>query len=191
MRDEIVLETAQQIKALGHPLRQRILSLVTDAPCTNKQLATALDTSPPRMHFHVRELLQAGLIEIVSERPKGGVIEKYYRAVARVIRLSRPAWEFTGDDYLMQSSLEAIQQEFKRASGYYKGQFPEFKFTNEPIRVSQERLDRIKEQLQSLHKEVYEALEDPQRENYPNFVSLTYLLHSLPPVPPEEPGEKE
>lgn len=191
MRDEIVLETAQQIKALGNPLRQRILGLVTDAPCTNKQLATALDISPPRTHFHVRELLEAGLIEIVLERPKGGVIEKYYRAVARVIRLSQQARQFSGKDQLMQSSLEAIQQEFMHASQYFQGELPEFKFTNEPMRISQERLDRIKTHLQGLTKEVYEALEDPQRDHYPHFVSLTYLLHSLPPVPVDEAGGQE
>jgi DNA-binding transcriptional ArsR family regulator len=72
MRDELVLETTEQIRALAHPLRQRVLHLLTDVPYTNKQLAMALQVSPPRLHFHVRELQAAGLIEIVSEQPQKG-----------------------------------------------------------------------------------------------------------------------
>jgi DNA-binding transcriptional ArsR family regulator len=69
MRDELLIETPEQLRALAHPLRQRILQLLTDAPSTNQQLALALGVSPPRLHFHVRELLAAGLIELVAERP--------------------------------------------------------------------------------------------------------------------------
>src|SRR5690349_3771764 len=102
MRDVLVLETPEQIRALAHPLRQRVLGLLTNAPYTNKQLAEMLQIPPPRMHFHVRELQSAGMIEIVSQKPKGGVIEKYYRAVARVVRLAPETKETARDQELME-----------------------------------------------------------------------------------------
>ena len=181
MRDELVLETTEQIRALAHPLRQRILNLLVDAPYTNKQLATILNVSPPRLHFHVRELLTTGLIEIISEQPKGGVIEKYYRAVARVIRLESNAHETLSKEELLETTLDAIRQEFIRANTYFDGQLPKLLFAYEPIRLSTERLTRIEEHLQAVSKEIYQALADPTRETYEHFVSMSYLLHTLPP----------
>ena len=181
MRDELVLETAEQIRALAHPLRQRILNLLVDAPYTNKQLATILNVSPPRLHFHVRELLTTGLIEIVAEQPKGGVIEKYYRALARVVRLSSEAHQEISEEELMETTLDAIRQEFLRANTYFEGKLPKFLFAYEPVRISAERLTRIEEHLQAVGKEIYQALEDPERDTHEYFISLSYLLHTLPP----------
>jgi len=83
MQSTWVLTAPDQLQALGHPTRHRILHWLVDQAATNQQIAAALGEPPARIHFHVRELLAAGLIVIAEERAKGGVIEKYYRAVAR------------------------------------------------------------------------------------------------------------
>jgi len=182
MRDEFVLETPEQIRALAHPLRQRVLGLLTNAPYTNKQLADLLQVSPPRLHFHVRELQAAGLIEIVSQQPKGGVIEKYYRAVARVVRLAPQTKETARDQGLLESTLEALRQEYIRASAFYEGQAPDMRFAHELVRLPADRLARIQELLDAVGREIYQALEDPQRDSYEQFFAVSYLLHGLPPV---------
>lgn len=182
MRDEIVLETPEQIRALAHPLRQRVLGLLTNAPYTNKQLADLLQVSPPRLHFHVRELQAAGLIELVSQQPKGGVIEKYYRAVARVVRLAPETKETARDQELVESTLEALRQEYIRANTFFEGQIPEMRITHELVRLPADRLARIQELLDAVGREVYQALEDPQRDTYEQFYAISYLLHRLPPV---------
>lgn len=183
MRDEIILETPEQIRALAHPLRQRILNLLVDAPYTNKQLASALNVSPPRLHFHVRELHSAGLIEIVSEQHKGGVVEKYYRATARVVRLNSGLSQVVSDEELLETTLDAVRQEYIRANTYFGGHLPKTLFAHELVRLSPERLARIQEHLQAVGEDIYGALKDPVRETYADFVSITYLLHTLPPPP--------
>ncbi len=188
MRNEIVLQTPEQIRALAHPLRQRILNLLVDAPYTNKQLATALNVSPPRLHFHVRELQSAGLIEMVEERPKGGVVEKYYRAVARVVLLNPNLRQVVSDEELLETTLDAVRQEYIRAHTYFNGQLLNTLFAHELVRLSPERLASIQEHLRAVGDAIYQALTDPDRETYADFVSITYLLHTLPP-PPENGGE--
>ncbi|GHO60038.1 ArsR/SmtB family transcription factor [Ktedonobacter robiniae] len=133
MRDELILEMPEHIRALAHPLRQRVLGLLTNAPCTNKQLGELLQVSPPRLHFHVRELQAAGLIEIVSQQPKGGVIEKYYRAVARVVPLAPETKETARDQELVEGTLEALRQEYIRASTFFEGHIPEMRFAHELV----------------------------------------------------------
>lgn len=89
MLDEFILETPEHLAALGHPLRVAVLRLLLDdTPRTNSQLAEALGESRARLHFHVQALWKEGLINLVEERPKGGVIEKYYGAAARSYQLS-------------------------------------------------------------------------------------------------------
>ena len=80
------LERTDQLKALGHTLRLRVLEVLSDSgPLTNRELAEALGVDPGHLHFHVRMLLRAGLIEL-AEGGKGR--EKPYRAVAERIYLS-------------------------------------------------------------------------------------------------------
>ena len=92
MRDTLVLDSAEQLKALGHPLRLRALEMLGEDPgwtLTNRELAQKLGVDPGHLHFHVKMLLKAGLIE----RADGGRgREKPYRAVARTIRVAPELW---------------------------------------------------------------------------------------------------
>ena len=89
VRDILTISRPDQLKALGHPLRLQVLeTLGTDddeEELTNRELAQRLGVDPGHLHFHVRMLLGAGLIELV-ERERGR--EKPYRAVARHVRVA-------------------------------------------------------------------------------------------------------
>ena len=84
--DVLLVQRPEQLKALGHPLRLRILELLggSEGPLTNRELAQRLLVDPGHLHFHVRMLLRAGLIEL-AEGGRGR--EKPYRPVARTVRV--------------------------------------------------------------------------------------------------------
>src|ERR671933_801378 len=87
-RDVLTIERPEQLKALGHPLRLRVLETLSkdsDEPLTNRDLAQRLGVDPGHLHFHVRMLLRAGLIELAAG---GRGREKPYRAVARMFRVA-------------------------------------------------------------------------------------------------------
>jgi DNA-binding transcriptional ArsR family regulator len=86
--DVLTLDRPEQLKALGHPIRLRVLETLgtgTEEHLTNRELAKKLDVDPGHLHFHVRMLLKAGLIEL-AEGGQGR--EKPYRAVARTVRVA-------------------------------------------------------------------------------------------------------
>lgn len=89
MKELLVLDRPDQLKALGHPLRVRTLEMLggdgEGEELTNRELAQRLGVDPGHLHFHVRMLLKAGLIELVE---KGKGREKPYRSVARTFRVS-------------------------------------------------------------------------------------------------------
>jgi DNA-binding transcriptional ArsR family regulator len=77
----------EQIKALAHPLRVRIIeTLASSDPMTTKQVAELLGEKPTRLYHHVGLLEKAGLIRLTHTRKNRGTTEKYYEAIARQFR---------------------------------------------------------------------------------------------------------
>jgi DNA-binding transcriptional ArsR family regulator len=108
--DVLTLERPEQLKALGHPLRLRVLETLgtgSDEQLTNRELANKLGVDPGHLHFHVRMLLKAGLIELADG---GQGREKPYRAVARTVRVAPElvASGLTSD--LRAAMLEEVQR---------------------------------------------------------------------------------
>jgi DNA-binding transcriptional ArsR family regulator len=73
----------QQFKALGDPIRGRILQMVHFRPSTAKQIATALGASPGAIGHHLRVLEDAGFVQVVARRLINNLtIAKYYARTA-------------------------------------------------------------------------------------------------------------
>lgn len=86
MQDIFFFESIEQIQATADPIRWKILNLLIDRPMTGSQLARALGIRGPLAHYHLKLLEKANLVEFTEERPLGGVVERYYRAIAREFR---------------------------------------------------------------------------------------------------------
>jgi leucyl aminopeptidase (aminopeptidase T)/DNA-binding transcriptional ArsR family regulator len=95
-RELTVVERDAQIKALANPERVRILTLLVERSGTAKQVADWIGGTRGRVHYHIKELEKAGLVEKVRTVETGGVVEKYYRAVARNFYLGRGIGEYAG-----------------------------------------------------------------------------------------------
>ena len=63
-----------------HPLRRRILEAVARVPGSGQSLARRLGEGQPKVHYHLKRLEAAGLVRVVEERQKRGMIEKLYGA---------------------------------------------------------------------------------------------------------------
>jgi leucyl aminopeptidase (aminopeptidase T)/DNA-binding transcriptional ArsR family regulator len=95
-REISVLDREAQFKALSNPERVRILALLIERPGTAKQVADWVGQTRGRVHYHIKELEKTGLVEIVARIERGGVVEKYYRAVARNFYVGRGIGEYAG-----------------------------------------------------------------------------------------------
>ena len=143
-----------QLKALGHPLRLRVLEVLGESgeQLTNRQLAQRLGVDPGHLHFHVRMLLGAGLIELVEGQ---GRREKPYRAVASSIRVA-PELISTGEVNDMRAAmLDAVQRGWQAYAD--KGEFRSAQIT---VRIDP---DRIRDAFEAFSRALDEY-EDAERE---------------------------
>jgi DNA-binding transcriptional ArsR family regulator len=79
----IDITDARLVKAYAHPLRIEILSLLDNRVASPKQIATELDTPLPNTAYHVRQLAQLGLVELVRRTVRGGAVEHHYTTKVR------------------------------------------------------------------------------------------------------------
>lgn len=81
-QETFVVETVAALKALADPVRLRIVMLTEDEPRTVKELAAALDLPQTGLYYHVKLLLNAGVVRVASRRMVSGIEEKSYQAAA-------------------------------------------------------------------------------------------------------------
>ncbi|QFZ21765.1 ArsR/SmtB family transcription factor [Saccharothrix syringae] len=87
MRDVLYLEQIEQAEALLKPQRIDVLrQLAEPRSCT--EVAAALDQTPQRVYYHVKRLVEAGLVVQVDQRRVRGITEGVYQAGARSYWLS-------------------------------------------------------------------------------------------------------
>lgn len=153
----VTLDKPEQLKALGHPLRLRILELLgeNDEMLTNRKLAQRLQVDPGHLHFHVRTLLKAGLIRRV-ETARGR--EKPYRAVAHTIRV---APELLAHTSATSSVHEAILAQVN--AGWTKfGPQGKFRSAQMTVRIDPDRVRELWEvaaaKADELEDESYEPI---------------------------------
>ncbi len=68
----------EQLRATAHPLRLRLLSLLTGSTMSAAEAARELGEQQANVSYHLRLLQRAGLIEVVETvRVRGGVAKRY------------------------------------------------------------------------------------------------------------------
>ena len=97
LADRIALTRPAQVKAISHPLRTTILSLLHERAASVTELAVAVDRPKSTVAHHVNVLTEAGLIQVVRTRRVRAIDERFYGRTARMfyVAVERSA---DGDD---------------------------------------------------------------------------------------------
>jgi DNA-binding transcriptional ArsR family regulator len=106
------IEDPRYVKALAHPLRVRILSMLEEHDSSPVQLAEHLDATLGTVAYHVRTLERLGLIEMVATYQRRGATEHVYAAREHP-RFSSTAWASTNPmtkHVMIASALSQIGQ---------------------------------------------------------------------------------
>jgi DNA-binding transcriptional ArsR family regulator len=116
--DDADRDQTVELRALAHPVRLRILSLLTGADLTAAEIARELDLTHANASYHLRHLLASGMIEVAGEeRIRGGVAKRYrYDVAADLDRPDRPVPEGAPPDPQQRLIYAALAAELRRRS---------------------------------------------------------------------------
>lgn len=93
----MLLTTMEEIKTYSDPYRLRIITFLKNSreEATVKEIADYLGEVPAKIHYHIKKLERAGIIELVRTKEVKGIIAKYYY--------------LTANDYLIEGEEINIQ----------------------------------------------------------------------------------
>lgn len=101
--------TPAEARALGHPLRLKILFACRDRARTNKELADSLEANPGTVLYHVRQLLDQGFLHADEPRPgPRGSREQPYRSTGK-------SWSLDGGHDRAPALRQVMADELLRA----------------------------------------------------------------------------
>jgi DNA-binding transcriptional ArsR family regulator len=162
--DVLEIERPEQLKALGHPLRLKVLQALgsSPTPMTNRDLAAQLEVDPGHLHFHVRMLHRAGLIELAPGEGR----EKPYRPVAKTMKVGAEIRAAGLATELQAAQLREMQRGFEVHA-------PKGEFRSAQINAKLE-LETLRTLLDELIDKVNE-LEDESADPY----TITIAFHPL------------
>ena len=146
--------TAAEMRALGHPLRWRILRLTLDEALTNKQLAERLGRDPGTVLYHVRVLAKEGfLVAETDRRGRRGACERPYRASGKSWRI-----RLKPDAGNLAAILDATREEIVE-----RGDDAAVTTLRLGVRLKSEDIAALRRRIGELGDE-FEPLDDPAGE---------------------------
>ena len=108
----------ESLRALAHPVRLQMLSLLTGAELSATEVAHELNITQANASYHLRQLLSAGLVVVAEERPIRGGVAKIYRHPQEIASPTRRSG--AGADRLFAQALAAemvSRAELRREQG--------------------------------------------------------------------------
>ncbi|MFI7226843.1 helix-turn-helix domain-containing protein [Nonomuraea angiospora] len=204
MRDVLYLEEIEQAEALLKPQRVEVLRQLAE-PRTCSEVAERLGQTPQRVYYHVKRLVEAGLVDLVSERKVRGIHEGIYQAGARSYWLSprlvgriglRKARDELSLGYLLDL-MEEVQADIA-ALDRSAPELPSIGLSGE-IRVRPEQRQEFLNDLQTMLQGLFTRYGGAEGDAfklavacYPNTTTTEppadHPEPATPPDPPDEPG---
>ncbi len=140
---------ALRIKTFASPVRMRILVAISITCSENsgvsvKQLSEKVGMSHGTVFYHVKQLQKAGFIEEAGTREVNGIVERFYRPIRRLVRISPEA--AARMDIPVNVYFEETYQQTRKPKGRRS-------FFNEEIYVDEKQRDEFLQRFVKLCSE--------------------------------------
>jgi DNA-binding transcriptional ArsR family regulator len=148
---------------VSHPIRCRALTILADREASPVEIGRELGMDPSHIAYHVKVLLEEGLIELTEEIPRRGSIEHRFRAVFPD--------EYSDEEYAALSPDQRTQRSrdifcFAAADAscaFSAGSFgdrADHHISRMPLQVDEEGWSEMRELFESTLRQLYKIKRD-------------------------------
>jgi DNA-binding transcriptional ArsR family regulator len=152
-----------ELRAVAHPTRLRILSLLTGAEMTAAEVARELQLTQANASYHMRQLAAVGQISVAAEERINGGLAKRYRYV--YIADSKPLQASTaGLTQLPQrrALAAAVGSELLRRANFSRDTPGRSHLTDAELWVTPEVWAEMRERVIAASAQLHEAAQPPR-----------------------------
>jgi predicted ArsR family transcriptional regulator len=112
-----VIRDLEQLKTVSDPLRSKVLVYLIEKAYTGQQLAKLLGMARAKVHYHLNELEKHGFIVVIRTELKNGIVQKFYRSVARGFVPSDELLPYVSEveNYFRETTLNTLTRARLRA----------------------------------------------------------------------------
>lgn len=167
-------DATQALRATAHPVRLQMLSLLTGAELSAAEVARELDLTHANASYHLRLLLDAGLLVVASqERIRGGVAKRYRHPWQDQDTPGRstPAGRL--------ATVRAMAGELVRRVEQWSGRSSHF--TDAELWVSEEDFAAVRASLQEASNRLHASARPPRTEGTVRVAMTAALFVMTPP----------
>lgn len=173
------------LRARAHPLRLRMLSLLTGAAMSAAELARELEVSQALASYHLRQLADAGAVELAEERSRRGGRERRYRYR---VEPSFPGQPPAPDEDGQALFVEAVVDELRRRSAQRAPDLPGLSIDAE-LWVDPEDWEEARAAMAAAGTMLHERARRPHTPGTVHLNTTVVLFPMLDPPPVEPPSQ--
>jgi DNA-binding transcriptional ArsR family regulator len=149
--------TQNRIKAMNHPVRAAVLSILAERISSPAEMARELDEDLSNVSYHTKQLVELECAELVSTRPVRGALEHFYRATERSL-IDREDWDEL-DPMMAESLTHEMMQKLLddfviSARAKLVGSDADFHLGRTPLVLDHEGLKEALEAHEQMHQEM-------------------------------------
>jgi DNA-binding transcriptional ArsR family regulator len=202
-QDEATVDV-KLMKALGHPVRQRILQELTRSEeASPSQIAQAIEEPLTNVGYHARVLVKCDAIELVRTEVSGSSVEHFYRAKVRAV-VDEDNWRNIPENVresLLDQTFQQIWSNVRAASEGDSLKDLRTAAAWSPLKLDDEAFTELSRMvgdlmlealaLQSGAEQRLSALDEEERKAKTNLVELDLMLYPIEEVPAPSKGTRQ
>jgi DNA-binding transcriptional ArsR family regulator len=164
---------------MAHPVRLRILSLLTGSTLTAAEVARELGITHANASYHLRHLLAAGTVEIAGEeRIRGATAKRYRYDMGRDLNLSGTPRTDGAARAPRQRFYGAVADELRRRAARIKPTANRTHATDAELWIDPAVWEQLKSTVDDVSDRLHRAAR-PAREPGAILVSATYVMFEM------------
>ena len=179
MQNTYEIDNLKTLRLFSNPLRRQIYEVLVSQSSSAKEIGEKLGLNASKLYYHLNLMEKAGIIKVEDTKIISGIMEKYYRAIAKRIQIASDLLLSDTDtgkkniNQVLLSTLEATEKDIKRS---LNALYAELEEDTHVIFISRQLSHLTDEQTNEFYEKLNSLIKEFESENTGNSDMQSFAL---------------